>query len=95
MWRRWSCFTGLSVSWCEKARESFPSTSATIDFHKPGLGTVRATIRITEEEVEAVRSATADGDKHLPQWTLEILDEQHEVVATVLKTLYVRRKREN
>ena len=68
---------------------------ATIDFRKPGLGTVRATIRITEEEVEAVRSATADGDKHLPQWTLEILDEQHEVVATVLKTLYVRRKRES
>ncbi|MCH7891792.1 MAG: DUF4442 domain-containing protein, partial [Gemmatimonadetes bacterium] len=68
---------------------------ATIDFRKPGLGTVRATIRITDEEVEAVRSATAAGDKHLPQWTLEILDEQHEVVATVLKTLYVRRKRES
>ena len=70
-------------------------TEATIDWRKPGSGTGRATIRITEEEVEAVRSATADGDKHLPQWTLEILDEQHEVVATVLKTLYVRRKRES
>ncbi len=67
---------------------------ATIDFRKPGLGTVRATIRITDEEVEAIRSATADGHKHLPQWTLAILDEQDEVVATVLKTLYVRRKRE-
>jgi acyl-coenzyme A thioesterase PaaI-like protein len=67
---------------------------AKIDFRRPGLGTVRATIRITDEEVEAIRLATANGDKHLPQWTLAILNEQDEVVATVLKTLYVRRKRE-
>ena len=67
---------------------------ATIDFRKPGVGTVHATIRITDEEVEAIRSATADGDKHLPQWTLAVLDKQDEVVATVVKTLYVRRKRE-
>ena len=68
---------------------------ANIDFRQPGLGTVHATIRITDEEVEAIRSATADGDRHLPQWTLAILDEQDEVVATVLKTLYVRRKRDD
>jgi len=67
---------------------------ANIRFQKPGVGTVRATIRITDEEVEAIRTATATGDKHLPQWTLEVLDEEGEVVATVLKTLYVRRKRE-
>ncbi len=67
---------------------------ANIDFRKPGLGTVHATIRLTDEEVEAIRSATAKGDKHLPQWTIAILDTQDEVVATVLKTLYVRRKRE-
>ena len=53
---------------------------------------MHAAIRITEEEVDAIRSATANGDRHLPQWTLAILDEQDEVVATVLKTLYVRRK---
>ena len=68
---------------------------ANINFRKPGRGTVRATIRITEEEVEAIRAATANGDKHLPQWTLSVLDEDDEVVATVLKTLYVRRKRED
>ncbi len=67
---------------------------ASINFQKPGLGTVHATIRITDEEVEAIRSATANGEKHLPQWTLTILDAKDEVVATVLKVLYVRRKRE-
>ncbi len=66
---------------------------ANIRFEKPGVGTVHAMIRITDEEVDAIRSATATGDKHLPQWTLAVLDEQNEVVATVLKTLYVRRKR--
>jgi acyl-coenzyme A thioesterase PaaI-like protein len=39
---------------------------AHIDFRKPaGMGTVHATIRITDEEVVAIRSATANGDKHL------------------------------
>ena len=66
---------------------------ANIDFRKPGIGTVHATVRVTDEEVAAIRAATANGDKHLPQWTLEVLDEEDEVVATVLKTLYVRRKR--
>lgn len=66
--------------------------SATIDFVRPGRGIVYATIRIEEREVEAIRTATADGAKHLPQWTLEIVDEAGEVVARVLKTLYVRRK---
>jgi len=66
---------------------------ANINFRKPGVDTVHATIRITDEEVEAIRSATANGDKHLPQWTLAVLDEQDEVIATVLKTLYVCRKR--
>jgi len=67
---------------------------AHIDFQKPGSGTVHASIRITHDEVEAIRSATANGDKFLPRWTLAIVDQQDEVVATVLKTLYVRRQRQ-
>jgi acyl-coenzyme A thioesterase PaaI-like protein len=66
---------------------------ASIDFVKPGRGTVRSVIRITEEEVAAIQEATASGDKHLHEWTLEILDEQDEVVARVEKTVYVRRRR--
>ena len=65
---------------------------ARIDFRKPGLGTVRAVINVTDEEVDSIRSATEHGAKHLPQWTLAIVDEHDDVVATVLKTLYVRRK---
>jgi acyl-coenzyme A thioesterase PaaI-like protein len=67
--------------------------SARIDFVRPGLGTVRSTVRLTDAEVAAVRAATEDGNSHLPEWTLEILDEKNELVATVVKTLYVRRRR--
>jgi acyl-coenzyme A thioesterase PaaI-like protein len=67
---------------------------AHVDFRKPGTGTMHATVRITEEEVAAIRSATTGGEKHLPRWTLEVLNEAGDVVASVVKTLYVRRKRD-
>ena len=67
---------------------------AHIYFRRPGTGTVRSTIRITDDEVEAIQAATADGGKHLPSWTLEIVDEEDEVVARVRKVLYVRLQRE-
>lgn len=68
--------------------------TACIDFVKPGTGTVSCTISVTEREVEAIRHATAGGEKHLPRWTLTIVNEDDEVVATVEKTLYVRRRRD-
>jgi acyl-coenzyme A thioesterase PaaI-like protein len=69
--------------------------SAAIDFRRPGRGTVHATIRVTDGEVDAIVAATANGDKHLPEWTLEIVDDDGGLVATVHKTLYVRRLSRN
>lgn len=66
--------------------------SASIDFRKPGLGTVESTVRITEPEVSAIREATRAGAPHLPEWVIEITDEAGDVVASVTKTLYVRRR---
>ena len=37
-------------------------------------------------------SGTADGDKYLPEWYVEVVDEAGTVVARVHKVLYVRRK---
>jgi len=65
---------------------------AEITFVKPGKGTVRAEMRVTEAELEAIRSATAAGEKHFAQFDVTILDEDDDVVATVHKTLYVREK---
>lgn len=66
--------------------------AAQIEFRKPGQGTVRAVVRVTDEDVEAIRTATESGERHFPEWTLTVVDEEDEVVAVVVKTLYVRRK---
>ena len=64
--------------------------SASIDFVRPGRGTVRSTITISEAEVDRIRQATADGSRHFPEWTLEVVDDEGDAVAIVRKTLYVR-----
>lgn len=64
--------------------------AATIEFLRPGTGTVHATIRVTDSELDRIRAATADGSKYHPEWTLEVLNEEGDAVARVHKTLYVR-----
>ena len=67
--------------------------AASIDFVAPGRGTVSAEFRLTEADVEAMRAATANGDKYLPTFDVEIVDASGATVARVQKQLYVRRKR--
>jgi acyl-coenzyme A thioesterase PaaI-like protein len=66
--------------------------ASSIDYKLPGRGTVRARFRVTPEQVEAIRQATAGGDKHEPVFTVDVVNRKGEVVATVEKTVYVRRK---
>ena len=66
--------------------------AAEVVFRKPGRGTVRARFVLTEADVEAIRAATADGRPHRPRFTVQVRDAQGEVVAEVVKTLYVRRR---
>ena len=68
--------------------------TARIDFLRPGVGTVSATIRLTDEDVERARAETADGQKYLPEFEIEIVGADGEIVALAHKTLYVRRKRD-
>ena len=67
--------------------------AASIDFIKPGTGTVSATFTLTETMLTQIREATANGDKTLPVWPVEVTDSAGEVVARIDKTLYIRRKR--
>lgn len=64
--------------------------SAAIEFVKPGRGTVQATIRVTDDDVAAIRAATASGQKHYPQWTVDVMDQEGDIVARVVKTLFVQ-----
>ncbi len=68
--------------------------AAHIDYIKPGRSTVRAEFRISQEMLDDIRQKTASGEKYLPEFEVQILDESGELVARVMRTLYIRRKRE-
>lgn len=68
--------------------------AATIEFLRPGRGTVTAVFEWSEAEVAAIRERTASGAKDEPVRVVEIRDAAGELVARVHKTLYIRRRRE-
>ena len=67
--------------------------AASIQFKKPGRGRVKARFHISPEQVEQVR---ADADSHgkiEPVFHVNVVDDDGEIVASVEKLLYVRRKK--
>lgn len=66
--------------------------SAHIDYVAPGKSHVCAEFRLDEEQLQSVRDQAADGKKHLPEFIVEIHDDQQQVVARVRRQLYVRLK---
>ena len=67
--------------------------SASIEFLRPGRGTVRATFHIPPDEVERIRKRADEGEKVEPRMVAEVVGEDGKVVARVEKKLYVRRAR--
>lgn len=67
--------------------------SANIQFLKPGMGRVRAIFRIGVPEIEAIRQRAMDGKRHLPTFEAQVVDESGDIVATVEKIIYVRKKK--
>lgn len=67
--------------------------SAAIEFVRPGRGTVSATIRISDEDLDRIHDKTATGEKYLAAFTVHVTDVQGQPVADVQKVLYVRKKR--
>ncbi len=67
--------------------------SASIDFVSPGRGTVRAQFRLDEETLQRIRDKTADGEKYLPEFEVDIFNAENQRVARVTRTLYVRKKK--
>ena len=66
--------------------------AASIEFVKPGRGTVHALFELDDAILDDLRTAAAGGDKVLRWFAADIIDEQGEVVARTRKQLYVRRK---
>ncbi len=66
--------------------------SANIDFISPGTGTVTAQFSINPGQIEEIRRQTANGEKYLPKFVVEVLDLEGKLVARAVKTIYIRRK---
>lgn len=66
--------------------------SANIEFRKPGKGKLSAHFNLTAKQVRDIKKAADTNKKVEPKFTVDITDETGDVVATVEKTLYVRRK---
>jgi len=66
--------------------------AASIRFRKPGSGTVRAEFRLTQQQLDELRAQVDAQGKIEPTFTVQVRDEQGDVVAEVEKLLHIRRK---
>jgi acyl-coenzyme A thioesterase PaaI-like protein len=67
--------------------------AALIDFIKPGKGLLTAEFRIEQALIDTIKSQTAGGEKYLPELPVEVIDDTGEIVAKVIKTLYIRKNK--
>ena len=66
--------------------------AASIQFKKPGKGTVRARFHISPERVKEIRKDADAQTKIEPTFVVDVVDTEGQVIARVEKLLYVRRK---
>jgi acyl-coenzyme A thioesterase PaaI-like protein len=66
--------------------------AAEIEFVKPGRKTVHVSFELTDQELEHIRQASADGEKHLHWLSMRVLSSEGEVVAKLRKQLYIKKK---
>ncbi|MBK8185873.1 MAG: DUF4442 domain-containing protein [Cellvibrio sp.] len=66
--------------------------TAEIDYIKPGKTHVFARFKLTQEIIDDIKLKTANGEKYLPEFLIEIRDENKELIAKVKRILYVKLK---
>ncbi len=66
--------------------------AASIRFRKPGKGKVTAAFRLTDEQLDDIRTKLTTQEKYEPSFLVEVRDEAGDVVAEVQKVLHIKRK---
>ena len=91
-------FAGIKITYLSYDYTHFRATlknwPAHIDFIKAARGEVYLDCQISRKEIDEILSATASGEKHFPQFTVRVFDENNETIAIATRTLYVRLKKE-
>lgn len=68
--------------------------SADIDFIKATKRPVKAIIRMPKAILDEIKQRTENGDKYLPEFEIDIINDEGELIARVNKTLYVKKKKQ-
>jgi len=66
--------------------------AASIQFKKPGLGKVMATFEITQERIAEIKAYVDTNVKGDFTFNANVVNEKNEIVASVEKVVYVRKK---
>lgn len=66
--------------------------AANINFIKPGRSTLTAKFNLTQDIINTVLEKTSTGDKYIFDLPVDVIDADNITVATVIRTLYVRKK---
>ena len=66
--------------------------AAEINFLRPGKGKVTATFEISEDCLKTIQEETKRHRKYQPVFTTSIYNEEGKEIASITKTIYVRKK---
>ena len=66
--------------------------AASIRFVRPGKGRVRAVFEISKDRVEEIKTSVEKEGKIEPEFQVNVMNEEGEVVAKVHKTLWIKKK---
>ena len=62
-----------------------------IDFIKPGISKVTANFYLTDADLDDIRQRTNDGKKYFKEFVIDIVDDNKQPVARVVRTVYIRK----
>lgn len=65
---------------------------AEIDYISPGKTHVHAHFKITAEALADIRTKTANGEKYVPEFLVDIKDDNDQLVARVKRRVYIKLK---
>lgn len=65
---------------------------AEIDYIAPGKSHVHAQFKITDETLDDIRAKTANGEKYLPEFVVDIKDDEGRLIARIKRRVYIKLK---
>ena len=81
------------ISWCLGKQYIAWDKAATIDFRKPGRGTLYSTFRLPDDELARIRAELEETDRIERIYDVELADAAGVVHAAFRKTIQVRKRK--